>query len=32
MASASDFAALKALRDQIGKPFRAEVVLYLGTT
>ena len=27
---ASDFAALKALRDQLGKPFRAGVVLYLG--
>jgi predicted AAA+ superfamily ATPase len=28
--AASDFAALKALRDQIGKQFRAGVVLYLG--
>ena len=27
---ASDFAALKALRDQLGKQFRAGVVLYLG--
>ena len=26
----SDFAALKALRDQLGQPFRAGVVLYLG--
>ncbi|MGD0538315.1 MAG: ATP-binding protein [Verrucomicrobiota bacterium] len=28
--AASDFAALKALRDQLGKQFRAGVVLYLG--
>jgi len=28
--AASDFAALKALRDQLGKRFRAGVVLYLG--
>jgi uncharacterized protein len=28
--AASDFAALKALRDQVGKQFRAGVVLYLG--
>ena len=28
--AASDFAALKALRDQLGKQFRSEVVLYLG--
>jgi len=30
MASASDFGALRVLRDQLGKPFRAGVVLYLG--
>jgi uncharacterized protein len=28
--TASDFAALKALQDQLGKQFRAGVVLYLG--
>jgi predicted AAA+ superfamily ATPase len=28
--AASDFAALKALRDQLGRQFRAGVVLYLG--
>jgi len=28
--AASDFAALKALQDQLGKQFRAGVVLYLG--
>ena len=28
--AASDFAALKALRDQLGQQFRAGVVLYLG--
>lgn len=28
--TASDFAALKALRDQLGRQFRAGVVLYLG--
>lgn len=27
---ASDFAALQALRDQLGKRFRAGAVLYLG--
>jgi uncharacterized protein len=29
-AGPSDFAALQALRDQLGKRFRAGVVLYLG--
>jgi hypothetical protein len=28
--AASDFAALQALRDQLGRQFRAGVVLYLG--
>ena len=28
--AASDFTALKALQDQLGKQFRAGVVLYLG--
>jgi uncharacterized protein len=28
--AASDFTTLKALRDQLGKQFRAGVVLYLG--